>query len=279
MKKIVLDREDLHSGILILVNEKYKIAWDVPKGLAVIGNTGRPEGLNDKTLKRQANADALTGHPEDVLLERQAGARLEQLMDEIDGWDVIAPVSGWRSRGEQQSIWDESMRDNGSEYTRTYVALPGHSEHQTGLAIDLGLRREHIDFICPEFPDTGVCGQFRERAADYGFVLRYPAGKENITGIGHEPWHFRYVGVPHARIMTEQGMTLEEYTDYIRQFDSPVHPCCIRVDGRAVCVSYVPADRGQTAVWVNETAPYCISGNNVDGFVLTQWLGAEQRRQ
>ncbi|MFG6358143.1 MAG: M15 family metallopeptidase [Acetatifactor sp.] len=279
MKKIVLDREDLHRGILILVNEKYKIAWDVPKGLAVIGNTGRPEGLNDETLKRQANADALTGHPEDVLLERQAGARLEQLMDEIDGWDVIAPVSGWRSRGEQQSIWDESMRDNGSEYTRTYVALPGHSEHQTGLAIDLGLRREHIDFICPEFPDTGVCGQFRERAADYGFVLRYPAGKENITGIGHEPWHFRYVGVPHARIMTEQGMTLEEYTDYIRQFDSPVHPCCIRVDGRAVCVSYVPADRGQTAVWVNETAPYCISGNNVDGFVLTQWLGAEQRRQ
>lgn len=279
MKKIVLDQEDLHRGILILVNEKYKIAWDVPKGLAVIGNTGRPEGLNDKTLKRQANADALTGHPEDVLLERQAGARLEQLMDEIDGWDVIAPVSGWRSRGEQQSIWDESMRDNGSEYTRTYVALPGHSEHQTGLAIDLGLRREHIDFICPEFPDTGVCGQFRERAADYGFVLRYPAGKENITGIGHEPWHFRYVGVPHARIMTEQGMTLEEYTDYIRQFDSPVHPCCIRVDGRAVCVSYVPADRGQTAVWVNETAPYCISGNNVDGFVLTQWLGAEQRRQ
>ena len=227
MKKIVLDQEDLHRGILILVNEKYKIAWDVPKGLAVIGNTGRPEGLNDKTLKRQANADALTGHPEDVLLERQAGARLEQLMDEIDGWDVIAPVSGWRSRGEQQSIWDESMRDNGSEYTRTYVALPGHSEHQTGLAIDLGLRREHIDFICPEFPDTGVCGQFRERAADYGFVLRYPAGKENITGIGHEPWHFRYVGVPHARIMTEQGMTLEEYTDYIRQFDSPVHPCCI----------------------------------------------------
>ena len=279
MKKIVLDREDLHRGILILVNEKYKIAWDVPKGLAVIGNTGRPEGLNDETLKRQANADALTGHPEDVLLERQAGARLEQLMDEIDGWDVIAPVSGWRSRGEQQSIWDESMRDNGSEYTRTYVALPGHSEHQTGLAIDLGLRREHSDFICPEFPDPGVCGQFRERAADYGFVLRYPAGKENITGIGHEPWHFRYVGVPHARIMTEQGMTLEEYTDYIRQFDSPVHPCCIRVDGRAVCVSYVPADRGQTAVWVNETAPYCISGNNVDGFVLTQWLGAEQRRQ
>lgn len=279
MKKIVLDQEDLHRGILILVNEKYKIAWDVPKGLAVIGSTGRPEGLNDKTLKRQANADALTGHPEDVLLERQAGARLEQLMDEIDGWDVIAPVSGWRSRGEQQSIWDESMRDNGPEYTRTYVALPGHSEHQTGLAIDLGLRREHIDFICPEFPDTGVCGQFRERAADYGFVLRYPAGKENITGIGHEPWHFRYVGVPHARIMTEQGMTLEEYTDYIRQFDSPVHPCCIRVDGRAVCVSYVPADRGQTAVWVNETAPYCISGNNVDGFVLTQWLGAEQRRQ
>ncbi len=260
MKKIVLGREELHKGALILVNEKYGITWDTPGELAAIGSNIK---------KRQ----------DSVLLERQANALLERLLSEIDGWDGILPVSGWRSRQEQQSIWDESMRDNGPEYTRTYVALPGHSEHQTGLAIDLALRQEHIDFICPEFPDTGICGYFKERAADYGFVLRYPAGKENITGIGHEPWHFRYVGIPHARIMTDQNMTLEEYTDYIRQFDSPVHPYCVRVDGRAVCISYIAADSEQTAVWVNETAPYNISGNNVDGFVLTQWLHVEQNVQ
>jgi len=272
-----LNREELHRGTLILVNSKYGIPWDAPEELVVTGGTAllNPQDCisdcqNGTSLEHQAAA--LPKRQEGIMLERRANAHLEQIMKEIGGWDAILPVSGWRSREEQQSIWDESMRDNGPDYTRTYVALPGHSEHQTGLAIDLGLRQEHIDFICPEFPDTGVCGRFRERAADCGFILRYPAGKEDITGIGHEPWHFRYVGIPHARIMAEQNMTLEEYTDYIRQFDSPVHPCCIRMDGRAVCVSFIPADRGQTAVWVNEAAPYYISGNNVDGFVLTQWL-------
>lgn len=273
MKKIVLDREDLHRGALILVNEKYGIGWNAPGELEAVGRDVPSKPQNGRlkgTLSEERSAAALK--PRDgVLLERQARAWLERLMDKIGGWDIIVPVSGWRSRSEQQSIWDESMRDNGEEYTRTYVALPGHSEHQTGLAIDLGLRQEHIDFICPEFPDTGICGRFKERAADYGFVLRYPAGRENITGIGYEPWHFRYVGVPHALIMAENDMTLEEYTVYIQQFDSPVHPCCIRMGGRAICVSYAAADPGQTALWVNETAPYYISGNNVDGFVLTQW--------
>lgn len=245
MKKLTLSREGVHSGPLILVNQLYGAALEAPAELTTL------EG--------------------NIRLERQAATLLGKLVRDVGGWDSIVPVSGWRSQSEQQSIWDLSLRENGPEYTRTYVAQPGHSEHQTGLAIDLGLRQEHIDFICPEFPDTAVCGQFKRRAADYGFILRYPAGGEHVTGIGYEPWHFRYVGIPHAQIMSENRLTLEEYTDYIRQFDSPLHPYCIRVGGRAICVSYIPAASEQTVVEVNETAPYSISGNNVDGFVLTQW--------
>ncbi len=245
MKRIQLSRDALYKGPLILVNALYGVAFD------------RPE--------------TLTPVAENVLLEKQASSLLNELMREIGGWDSIVPVSGWRSMAEQQAIWDDCLRESGQEYTRTYVALPGHSEHQTGLAIDLGLRGEHIDFICPDFPDTGICGQFRKLAAKYGFILRYPPGKEAVTGIGCEPWHFRYVGIPHARIMEENRQTLEEYTEYIRQFDSPVHPCCIRIGGRAIYVSYVPAAPEETVIEVNETAPYHISGNNVDGFVLTQW--------
>lgn len=255
MKKVLLHREKLHRGTLILVDEGHGIPWDSPEELAFVG----------------ANTDIQMN----IQMERQAAAALEELMREIGGWNAIVPVSGWRSRTEQQAIWDLSLQENGPEYTRTYVALPGHSEHQTGLAIDLGLRQEHIDFICPDFPDTGVCGRFKERAASYGFILRYPAGKEEITGIGYEPWHFRYVGIPHAQIMVENNFTLEEYTDYIRQFDSPLHPCCIRIGGRAVYVSYIAAKPTQTTVEVNEAAPYYISGNNVDGFVLTQWANAQ----
>lgn len=245
MKVITLKSENIHKGPLILVNPKYKAAWEAPSELIAVG--------------------------ENVLLERQAATLLNQLMQEIGGWASIVPVSGWRSMAEQQAIWDDTLRESGPEYTRTYVALPGCSEHQTGLAIDLGLRQEHIDFICPEFPDTGICGEFRRRMTDYGFILRYPAGKEQITGIGHEPWHFRYVGVPHARIMVENGLILEEYIPWLQQFDSPLHPYCIRLSGRAVYVSYIPASQPLTRIEINDAAPYMISGNNVDGFILTQW--------
>ena len=147
----------------------------------------------------------------DILMEREAAQALSRLMAQIDGWKFIVPVSGWRSQEEQQTIWDESLRDSGLEFTRQFVALPGHSEHQTGLAIDLGLRSEKIDFIRPDFPYDGICGTFRELAPSYGFIERYPKGKEAVTGIAHEPWHFRYVGTPHAGEMTRRGLTLEEY--------------------------------------------------------------------
>ena len=137
-----------------------------------------------------------------VLLDWQAAQALEALMEELDGW---------RSFEEQTGIYQSSLAENGPAFTRKYVALPGHSEHQTGLAIDLGLRGPEIDFIRPDFPYEGVCQRFRERAADFGFVERYPAGKEAVTGIAHEPWHFRYVGPSHAREMVHRGLVLEEY--------------------------------------------------------------------
>ena len=124
---------------------------------------------------------------------------------------AIVPVSGFRSRAEQQAIWDSSLAEHGRAFTETYVARPGCSEHETGLAIDLAENRPDIDFLCPQFPDEGVCRLFRLAAPEFGFVLRYPAGKEHITGIGHEPWHFRYVGRPHAGEMALYGLTLEEY--------------------------------------------------------------------
>lgn len=74
-----------------------------------------------------------------VLMERRAAALLNKLMENINGWSCIAPVSGWRSEQEQRDIWNNSMRESGGVFTRQYVAVPGCSEHQTGLAIDLGL--------------------------------------------------------------------------------------------------------------------------------------------
>lgn len=158
---------------------------------------------------------------EKVLLEQTAANALQRLLAAVYETDrgygvsgqTIAAVSGWRSQREQIEIYEDSLKENGEAFTRKYVAWPGCSEHQTGLAIDVGLKTEHMDFIRPEFPWEGVCGTFRRLAPKYGFVQRYTKEKEALTGISEEPWHFRYVGCPHAQIMTERGLCLEEYID------------------------------------------------------------------
>lgn len=254
MKKLILREEDVHTGSLILVNANHGIQGE----------------LQDFLLP------AFDRQPE-VLLQRSAATLLNCLMQKIRGWQSIVPVSGFRSHQEQQAIWDDSLRENGRVFTETYVALPGHSEHQTGLAIDLGLRQDEIDFIRPDFPDTGVCHAFRQNAASYGFILRYPAGKSHVTGIGHEPWHFRYVGTPHAQIMEEQELTLEEYVDFLRQFSYEDHPYTLRQDGQELRISFLPAvsavglPDSRFAVDLPDDHPYTVSGNNVDGFILTEW--------
>mgnify|MGYP000891056636 CR=1 FL=1 len=180
-------------------------------------------------------------------------------------------AEAWRALEEQQAIWEDSLAENGLPFTQTYVAYPGHSEHQTGLAIDLGRRGASIDFIRPDFPYTGLCQTFRREMARYGLIQRYPAGKEEITGIGHEPWHFRYVGQPHAAIMEARGLTLEEYIAWLREF--PYESC--RYQEKNAIVSFLPgASDGPTILKRDSDLPCTISGNNVDGFIITEWRRA-----
>ncbi len=125
----------------------------------------------------------------------------------------------------------------GDAFTRQYVALPGCSEHQTGLAIDLGEDVPDLDFIRPSFPDSGACGAFRRAAARYGFLQRYCREKEALTGIAEEPWHFRYVGAPHAQLMEEHGLCLEEYVPFL---GSRSPRLCRLGNGRTARVSRLP---------------------------------------
>lgn len=203
-------------------------------------------------------------HPE-ILLERRAAGLLRACIQAVGGRGRIVPVSGWRSQAEQQAIWDDTLRTEGEAFTRQYVARPGCSEHQTGLAIDLGLAADKIDFIRPAFPEDGVCGAFRRRAADFGLILRYPAGKEAVTGIAHEPWHFRYVGVPHARIMAEAGLTLEEYVARLRRDRRPL---CRRFGPYAFTIQ---AWDGAPLPPVPAGGYRQVSADNCGGWIVTTW--------
>ena len=203
-----------------------------------------------------------------IYLERRAAGLLEACIRAVNGMGHIVPVSGWRSRQEQQSIWTDTLAQKGAAFTRKFVARPGCSEHETGLAIDLGLSAPHIDFIRPEFPDTGVCRAFRRRAADFGFILRYPAGKEAITGIAHEPWHFRYVGVPHAQIMLRRGLTLEEYLELLGRH-SARNPLVFPSGHWEFSVF---SQKGTCPAQATDgTACQLISGDNCGGWILTAW--------
>jgi D-alanyl-D-alanine dipeptidase/carboxypeptidase len=249
MSTLSLPESHIHTGCLILVNREHPFTGNEKEALVLV----------------QESCSS-------VQLQRRAAVLLANLMEEIQGWESIVPISGWRSFREQQEIWDDTLRESGLEFTEKYVAIPGHSEHQTGLAIDLGLKQENIDFICPDFPYSGICQIFRAKASEHGFIERYPAGKEHITGIGHEPWHFRYVGVPHAEIMSRNDLTLEEYIDFIKQFPYGREAYGIRFGGQDIAVSYLKtAGAGSTSLEIDSSIPYSISGNNLDGFIMTEW--------
>lgn len=233
----------IHSGLLVLVNAEHPI----------------------RRRERPVLAPAAPGS--DVLLDTRAAAMLTGLISRLGAAGEIVPVSGWRSMREQREIWDGSMAENGTEFTRKYVALPGCSEHQTGLAIDLALRSDNIDFIRPDFPYDGICGRFRALAADYGFIERYQAGKEHITGIAAEPWHFRYVGRPHARLMSDNGLCLEEYVELLRSYPYPERLLETRGGVYEADVGFA-CDKSELEL---PDAPYQISGNNVDGYIYTLW--------
>ena len=248
--KIELHRKNIHTGNLILVNADYSYN----------------EQVNETDL---VNVDKSAC---DVLLERRAVTLLSKLMEEINGWGQISAVSGWRSMQEQENIYAQSLKENGSEFTQKYVALPGHSEHQTGLAIDLALTSDNIDFIRPDFPYTGICQTFRELSSQYGFIERYPQKKESITGIAHEPWHFRYIGVPHAEIMKKNDLCMEEYITFIKQFAYGEQKYNFTVTQKNFSVSYLPASEAEVVcIEIAEDVPYTISGNNIDGYIITEW--------
>ena len=128
--------------------------------------------------------------------------------------------SGYRSPTYQQRLWDETIREwkrlgmseeNAIKETSKTLAYPGESEHATGLAVDIvALDYQDLDNQQQYTPESIW---LRENCHQYGFILRYPEGKENVTGIEYESWHFRYVGKEVAACIMENGITLEEFIE------------------------------------------------------------------
>lgn len=125
------------------------------------------------------------------------------------GFELFAR-SGYRSYNTQVALYSSYVNNHGQEAADTFSAKPGQSEHQTGLSMDI--TSESMSYQLSElFGDTDEGKWVSENAHKYGFIIRYPKGKENVTGYMYEPWHIRYLGVELATEVYESGLTLEEY--------------------------------------------------------------------
>ena len=151
----------------------------------------------------------------DVEVEKKAYDAYLELKKDLEKEGVHVDLdSAYRSVKEQQKIVDEFTEKYGKAYVKKYVAVPGYSEHHTGLALDLYLNIKGKDIYENEdmvkYPK--VWAKIHEKLADHGFILRYLKGRDDITGYAYEPWHIRYIDdVKVAKEITDKGITLEEY--------------------------------------------------------------------
>ena len=145
-------------------------------------------------------------------LNKEAYAAFQKLVDagEKEGYH-IRNNSAYRSYNTQSGLYNNYKNSNGLTWADKWSARPGHSEHQTGLALDVGVKNE---YSLGKFEGSPEFTWMKNNAHLYGFILRYPKGKEYITGYGYEPWHYRYVGVDVATYIYENNITYEEYYTY-----------------------------------------------------------------
>lgn len=151
---------------------------------------------------------------EEYLLEKRTLKAFLALKKDLSKENIfIDIISGLRTIEEQEQLIDEYTNKYGKDYIKHYVAPKGSSEHHTGLCLDIGLIINN-NLVCDNdtlLENSEIFQKIINILPSYGFILRYPKGKENITSYNYEPWHYRYVGKSTARIIMNNNLTLEEY--------------------------------------------------------------------
>lgn len=186
------------SSITVFVNKEYALPKDY-----------KPEKLVTPDVVFN-----LITYDERTLMRPEAATALEKLFEAAkrDGI-ILYGISGYRSYQRQYGIFTNNIVHKGKTYTLRYSAVPGTSEHQTGLAIDVSAKS--LDYkLSANFASSPEGIWLAENAHNYGYIIRYPKGNEQITGYAYEPWHIRYVGTGLAGYLYENNLTLEEYYHY-----------------------------------------------------------------
>lgn len=188
---------DLENNNLILVNKYYYL----------------DKSYQPKEAKKLTQN--IYSYWSDAVLAKDAQIAFIEMVDDAKelGYSLI-DTSAYRSYSTQEYLFNNYIKQNGLEWTLKSSAKPGHSEHQTGLATDI----VKVNVSMYDFGTTREFEWLKENAHKYGFILRYPEGKEYLTGYKYEPWHYRYVGLDAAKYIYENDIVFEEYFAYFCEY-------------------------------------------------------------
>ena len=185
---------------LVIVNKQNKLPDDWEKNVQLV------------TVKNAFDKD--------IQLEKEAYEKYKELKAALEKEGVhIELDSCYRSVAAQQDLWDRWTVEKGIDYVKKYVAVPGYSEHHTGLAVDICLNKDGkiIDENDDMIADRETFAKIHAKLADYGFILRYLENRDDVTGYSYEPWHLRYVGSEKiAKEIMDKNITFEEYLGNIK---------------------------------------------------------------
>ena len=269
-----VDNSCVHSGYLILVNYMHEYVFP--------DESSRVNIYENKTEKYKVSYST---YELDKQVLSEFGKFSEEFFDAA-GENCITINSAYRTFEDQGQIYEDYVTEYGEEAAKLYVANPGYSEHHTGYAVDLTMIFD--DGTAKALKDYDNLAWINEHLVSHGFILRYPEEKYDLTKINHEPWHYRYVGVPHSYIISEMNLCLEEYTDFVKDYTCDGQVMCITQDGELVYtdyqetpdagyeIYYVRADESGSVTNVpvpKDADSYEISGNNIDVFIVTSLKG------
>lgn len=255
---IELTTDDIKRGELVLINNSYNYQYDTTQGgLENLYGSSVAYVLSGSNL-------SVTKHTRDNLnkwLEdfKQTGKKNEN--------ESLIIIDAFRSDADQTKLFNWYVDQYGSETeAMKYAQKSGYSEHQSGLCVDIKIwnsDKAATSLLKAEEPYKWII----DNAHKYGFIQRYPEGKTSITGVAAEPGHFRYIGVAHATAMKQNNAScLESYIDFLKNYTFDSEHLMVTCDNGDEYEIYYSAS---LEVHVPTDKEYTISGNNVDGFIVT----------
>ncbi len=268
---LTANASDTKCGELILVNTAHAFDFDAKTSLF---SQQFPESVYD------SKNDDYYVKDRNVALNKVAIEALNELLSDFvsqTGKKTIIIVDGYRSYEMQELVLASKIDQLGEEQGRLIATNPGESEHHTGYALDMSL---YINGVRETYDGTGEYEWITNNCYKYGFVIRYPENKTDITGISYEPWHLRYVGKPHAEYMTKNGICLEEYQARLSLY--PIESArlnFISENGDTYMIYSAKVENDGTQIYVPKNLEYTLSGDNAGNIIVTALVSKTQPQQ